>query len=235
MAHHDAKDNERNPHGHHHGRTTARAGERQAPPTQYREAGTDRPAQVDSRDVAPSVDLDDRALLEALAGGDLGAMRKLYDRHAPWLSVRLARRCNDREVVADVLQDTFVAVWRGAERFRGTGEVGAWMWGIAIRRLVSRLRLRRDVVPMADPLRRGRTSEVTLEDELLACVEYGDLGGALASLSPDLRAAIQATVLDGLTIREAATLLGIPAGTVKTRVHRAKAHLRASLVEGGPR
>jgi len=235
MAHHDAKDNERNPHGHHHGRTTARAGERQAPPTQYREAGTDRPAQVDSRDVAPSVDLDDRALLEALAGGDLGAMRELYSRHAPWLSIRLARRCNDREVVADVVQDTFVAVWRGAERFRGTGEVGAWMWGIAIRRLVSRLRLRRDVVPMADPLRRGRTPEVTLEDELLASVEYGDLGGALASLSPDLRAAIQATVLDGLTIREAATLLGIPAGTVKTRVHRAKAHLRASLVEGGSR
>ena len=78
-------------------------------------------------------------------------------------------------------------------------------------------------------------SEVTLEDELLASVEYGDLGGALASLSPDLRAAIQATVLDGLTIREAATLLGIPAGTVKTRVHRAKAYLRASLFEGGSR
>ena len=204
-------------------------------PTQSCEAGTDPPAQVDSRSVATSVVPEDRALLEALAGGDLGAMRELYSRHAPWLSIRLARRCNDREVVADVVQDTFVAVWRGAERFRGTGEVGAWMWGIAIRRLVSRLRLRRDVVPMADPLRRGRTPEVTLEDELLASVEYGDLGGALASLSPDLRAAIQATVLDGLTIREAATLLGIPAGTVKTRVHRAKAHLRASLVEGGPR
>ena len=44
---------------------------------------------------------DDQALLEALADGDLGALRLLYDRHAPWLSVRLGRRCNDREVVAD--------------------------------------------------------------------------------------------------------------------------------------
>ena len=174
---------------------------------------------------------DDRTLLEALADGDLGALRELYDRHAPWLSVRLARRCNDREVVADVLQDTFVAVWQGAGRFQGSGEVGAWIWGIAIRRLVSRLRTRRDVVLVPDLSARGATS-VAVEDELLQGVEYGDLGRAMASLSPEMRAVIQATVLDGLTTREAASLLHIPQGTVKTRVHRAKAHLRASLVEG---
>jgi RNA polymerase sigma-70 factor (ECF subfamily) len=162
-------------------------------------------------------------------------MRELYDRHAPWVSVRLARRCNDREVVADVLQDTFVAVWRGAERYRGSGQVGAWIWGIAIRRLVSRLRARHHVVLMAEPTLDSHVAGVTLEDDLLAGVEYGDLGPALAALSPELRAAIQATVLDGLTAREAGALLGIPTGTVKTRVHRAKAHLRASLVEGGSR
>jgi len=174
---------------------------------------------------------DDQTLLEALADGDLGALRQLYDRHAPWLSVRLSRRCNDREVVADVLQDTFVAVWQGARRYQGTGEVGAWMWGIAIRRLVSRLRTRRDVVLMRDPTATGAPSLV-VEDELLQGVEYGDLGRAMAALSPEMRAVIQATVLDGLTTREAARLLGIPQGTVKTRVHRAKAHLRASLLEG---
>jgi RNA polymerase sigma-70 factor (ECF subfamily) len=180
--------------------------------------------------MATSVVSDDQALLEALAGGDLGSLRQLYDRHSPWLSVRLTRRCNDSEVVADVLQDTFVAVWRSAEKYRGSGEVGAWLWGIAIRRLVSRLRTRRDVVLMRDPP--ARPSVSSLEDDLLAGVEYGDLGAALAALSPDLRAVIQATVLDGLTTREAARLLGIPQNTVKTRVHRAKGHLRASLVEG---
>ena len=174
---------------------------------------------------------DDQALLEALADGDLGALRLLYDRHAPWLSVRLGRRCNDREVVADVLQDTFVAVWQGARRYQGRGEVGAWMWGIAIRRLVSRLRTRRDVVLMRDPAAPGAASLV-VEDELLQGVEYGDLGRAMAALSPEMRAVIQATVLDGLTTREAASLLGIPQGTVKTRAHRAKAYLRASLMEG---
>ena len=48
--------------------------------------------------------------------------------------------CADPDAVDDVLQDTFVAVWKGAERWRGDGEVAAWLWGIAARRLVSRLR-----------------------------------------------------------------------------------------------
>jgi RNA polymerase sigma-70 factor (ECF subfamily) len=60
-------------------------------------------------------------------------------------------------------------------------------------------------------------------------VQHGDLGGALERLSPELRAVIQATILDGLTTREASTLLGIPAGTVKTRAMRARMLLRQEL------
>ena len=174
---------------------------------------------------------DDAALVRRVADADSAALRELYERHVRWLHARLMRRCNDREVVLDVLQDTFVAVWQGARRYQGRGEVGAWMWGIAIRRLVSRLRIRRDVVLMRDPAAPGAASLV-VEDELLQGVEYGDLGRAMAALSPEMRAVIQATVLDGLTTREAASLLGIPQGTVKTRAHRAKAYLRASLMEG---
>lgn len=63
-------------------------------------------------------------------------------------------------------------------------------------------------------------------------MEYGGLGAALQRLSPELRAVVQATVLDGLTNREAAELLGIPHGTVKNRLHRARAQLRAELAGG---
>jgi RNA polymerase sigma factor (sigma-70 family) len=169
----------------------------------------------------------------ALADGDLGAMRLLYDRHAPWLSARLLRRCNSPEAVADVLQDTFLALWKGAERWRGDGEVAAWLWGIAIRRLVSRLRRRHEalVLPLEDVVSRGPT-EQSAEELVLLGVEYGDLGTALSRLSPDMRAVVQATVLDGLTSREAGQLLGVPTNTVKTRLHRAKAQLRLTLVEG---
>ncbi len=61
-------------------------------------------------------------------------------------------------------------------------------------------------------------------------MEHGDLGRALDALSPELRAVVQATILDGLTTREAARLLGVPTGTVKTRAMRARAQLREALV-----
>jgi len=169
------------------------------------------------------VDGDD-TLITAVANGDREALAELYRRHAPWLLLRLSRRCADPGTVEEVVQDTFVAVWRGAKRFRGSGEVPAWIWGIGIRRLVSRLRQRQALV-------RWRTDDVTVsaEDEVLVGVEHGDLGPAFGRLSPELRAVIQATVLDGLTTKEAATLLGIPQGTVKTRAARARRELREVL------
>lgn len=173
---------------------------------------------------------DDRALVAAVAEGDSGALRVLYHRHSAWLSVRLRGRCNDLDIVDDVLQDTFVAVWRGAGRFREEGSVGAWLWGIGIRRLISRLRRR---PPLTMPLLGlDKGTEPAAEDAVLSGVEYGDLGVALAGLSPELRAVVQATVLDGLTTKEAAQLLDIPVGTVKTRAMRARVHLRESLAEG---
>jgi len=70
------------------------------------------------------------------------------------------------------------------------------------------------------------------EDQVLLSVEYGDIGQALARLSPEMRTVIQAVVLDGLSAREAAHLLQVPVSSVKTRLYRAKAHLRAVLAEG---
>lgn len=176
------------------------------------------------RATGPGEGSPDAALVAAVAARDRGALSELYRRHAPWLSLRLARRCRDPGLVEEVVQDTFVAVWRGARRFRGEGDVAAWIWGIGIRRLLDRLRGRR-----ALPFIRAETIEPSAEERVLLGVEYGDLAGALDRLSPELRAVVQATILDGLTTREAARLLGLPAGTVKTRLMRAKAQIREEL------
>lgn len=169
----------------------------------------------------------DETLLGAVAAGDRAALRLLYERHAPWLTLRLARRCADADAVDDAVQDTFIAVWRSAARYSGEGAVGAWIWGIAIRRLIDALRRR----PRADFASESREEfEPSAEEQVLLGVEHGDLGGAIARLSPELRAVVQATILDGLTTREAARLLGIPAGTVKTRAMRARQQLRAEMV-----
>jgi RNA polymerase sigma-70 factor (ECF subfamily) len=168
--------------------------------------------------------LSDEELLASIGEGNRIALRELYDRHAPWLALRISRRCADPGVVEEVVQDTFVAVWRGASRYRGQGEVAAWIWGIGIRRLIDRLRPRR-----AHWVPARRDSEPSAEEEALLGIEYGDLAGALNRLSPELRAVLQATVLDGLTAREAGRRLGIPAGTVKTRLMRARQQLREAL------
>lgn len=171
----------------------------------------------------------DVELLGAVAAGDRDALRTLYDRHAPWLTLRLARRCADAGLVDEVIQDTFIAVWKCARRYGGRGEVAAWLWGIAIHRLVDHLR-KRHPTPVAAAMTRVRSPRsASAEDELLLAVEHGDLRGALDGLSPELRAVVQATVLDGLTTREAARVLDIPAGTVKTRMMRARAQLREAL------
>jgi RNA polymerase sigma factor (sigma-70 family) len=136
----------------------------------------------------------DLGLLRAVAGGDERALRTLFERHAPWLAARLRRRCNDDEVVVDVLSDTFVAVWRGAHRFRGEGDVAAWLWGIAAKRLVSRLRGRPAPERWpADALDARFEPLVSAEEQVLLGVEHGDLGRALTELSPELRAVVQAT------------------------------------------
>jgi RNA polymerase sigma-70 factor (ECF subfamily) len=169
-----------------------------------------------------TTDADDVELLAAIGDQDAVALRTLFERHAPWLTARLNRRCSDRDLVDDALQDTFVEVWRRPHRFEGRGEVAAWLWGIAIRRLIDGLRRRK--APFRD--RPHPEVEPSAEEQVLLNVEYGDLGGALERLAPELRAVVQATVLDGLTTREAGQLLGIPAGTVKTRMMRARAQLR---------
>ncbi len=168
----------------------------------------------------------DEELLAAIGHGDREALRVLYERHAPWLMLRLRRRGADDPLAEEVIQDTFLAIWRKPKAHSGKGTVAAWIWGIGIRRFIDRLRRNRALQPL--PQDRGDLI-VSAEDQVLLGVEFGDLAGALGRLSPELRAVVQATVLDGLTTREAAQLLGIPTGTIKTRMMRARAQLRGEL------
>jgi RNA polymerase sigma-70 factor (ECF subfamily) len=169
----------------------------------------------------------DAELVAGVRASDRAALRELFVRHEPWLAARLSHRCSDQSLVDEAISDTFLAVWRKPV-WRGDGEVGAWLWGIAIRSLLHRLRPRKNVVERLAGLR--GSEPLTAEEEVLARVQYSDVGMALERLSPELRAVVQATVLDGLTTREAGRLLGIPSGTVKSRMSRARTELREALL-----
>lgn len=178
----------------------------------------------------PESDAPDATLLRAVARGDEQALAALYDRHAGWLTVRLTRRTALPDVVDHAVQDTFLALWREAGGYRGGGDVAAFIWGIGVRRLIDAIRREKGGPrlpwPVAEP-----AVVISAEDQVLVGIEHGRLGQALADLSPELRGAIEATVLDGLTCAEAAVLLGVAEGTIKSRCHRARVALRAALSE----
>lgn len=169
-------------------------------------------------------DGEDRALVARISSGDRVALELLYRRHADWLTTRLQSRCGDPDLTDLAVQDTFLAVWRSPRSYRGDGDVGAWLWGIAIRRLIDQLRKRR-ATPI-DPWVIGSSEALGIApdaaDELFADGAYGELGPTLVRLAPELRAVLIATAVDGLSTKEAARLLGVPQGTVKTRLMRAR-------------
>jgi len=173
-------------------------------------------------------DADDQALIARISRGDRSALDALYRVHAGWLTARLQRRCAEPELVDSAVQDTFVAVWKGAKKYKRQGQVGAWIWGIGVRRLIDQTRKRKptpmDLLPGLAP--RAESAEQQLMDSAVG----GDLGAAFADLEPELQAVLVATALDGLSTKEAGRLLGIPQGTVKTRLMRARARMREQLI-----
>jgi RNA polymerase sigma-70 factor, ECF subfamily len=175
--------------------------------------------------------MDEGQLVRRVARGDRGAFDELYRRTSPWLATRLRRRCADDELVAEVMQETYLAVWRAAAAFAGAGVGGSavgWIWTIAARRLVDALRRRAREAQLPPA---GLLAQVApaADEQVLEPVLGDAMGEALRRLSPELRQVLQAMVLDGLTVRETAVLLGLPEGTVKTRARRARIALREAL------
>lgn len=174
----------------------------------------------------------DAGLLDRIAAGDRDALRALYDEHAGWLLIRLQRRCDDVDLAELALQDTFLAVWKAAADWRGEGEVAAWLWGIASRRLIDQLRKKRPTPTDDQPLDEATPSA---EDTVLDRRLSGPIARAVARLDPDVRTVFLAANLDGLTTKEIAVLHQMPQGTVKTRMARARAQLQADLGSDSPR
>ncbi len=173
--------------------------------------------------------MDDERLIAAVAAGDDGALRELFARHAPWLATRL-RRTLPVDAVEDVLQETFIAVWRGARRYTPAGTPGAWLWGIAYRQaaLWARAQGRVDSVDavaadVAGPMH---------DDPAIAAAARVDLQRALVTLGPPegtRRQLARLIFVEDRPLADVAAHLGIPEGTVKSRVFKLRRLLQAAL------
>jgi RNA polymerase sigma factor (sigma-70 family) len=173
----------------------------------------------------------DEELVGEIAFGNEEALATLYRRHAAWISGRIWATSASRELSEEVLQDTFLGVWQSAASFRGDGEVGAWLWGIARRRLVSAARRERRhvVIPTLWSLGRGADPAEDSSQVVESTDDACRLRRAVAKLPSDQRIAVEAVHLNGLSVTRAAQVAGVAPGTVKSRLFRARARLREEL------
>jgi RNA polymerase sigma-70 factor, ECF subfamily len=176
--------------------------------------------------------MNDEDLVAAVAAGDDTALRELFRRHAPWLAARL-RSVLPVVDVEDVVQETFIAVWRGAARYRPDGPVGGWVWGIARRQAALLFRRRGPaalVLPAVDAL-----DAQPAGDPAESVVSRAAIAEAVTALGPEgspEREAWRLVYVEDRPVAEVAELMGVPVGTVKSRAHRARRLLRLALGGG---
>lgn len=176
----------------------------------------------------------DAELVRRIAAGNREAHRALYDRFGREILVFLVGRLGDRPAAEELLQEIMLDVWRhSARRFRGESRVRTWLLAIAHHRACNEIRRRNREAVVEDP-----AAAPGAPDSAPGARDPGesgqaeaaiDLDRALEQLSADHRQALELVFFHGLSIEEAAGLLGTAPGTVKSRLSRAKARLRALL------
>lgn len=172
---------------------------------------------------------EERRIVARLARGEGRALEELYARFGHALFGYLLTLVTDRRLAEEVLQDAFVAAWRGAGAYRGESSVKTWLFGIARRRARDATRRREPAMVaeeamevLADPgLGPEEVSMIAArKEELTACV------GRLASHHQEV---LTLVLFHGLPYGEAAEVLGVPVGTLKSRLHGARKALGKML------
>jgi RNA polymerase sigma-70 factor (ECF subfamily) len=179
----------------------------------------------------------DAELLARHVDGDPDAFAELVRRHRDRLWAIALRTLGDREEAADAVQDALVSAFRAAHTFRGQSAVTTWLHRITVNACLDRARraASRRTAPVADE----GNFEALMEphESAEAPAERGELHrellAALATLPPDQRAVLVLVDMQGYSVAEAAEVLDVPPGTVKSRVYYALRALRRALQDRG--
>ena len=177
----------------------------------------------------------DEQLAKKAAWGDHAAFRALADRHAAYL-LRVAMSLVGNEADAeDVVQHTLVGAYKGLSGFRGGSSVKTWLTGIAVRQAARfrRTRSRDKALSISaasgDDAGAGEALGPQTPSAAAAVESRIDAQTVLAKLSAEHRQVIVLRELEGLSYEEMADALGVPRGTVESRLHRARAELKEAL------
>jgi RNA polymerase sigma-70 factor (ECF subfamily) len=176
------------------------------------------------------VEFDEHALIERCRAGDDSAFSELVDRYKNLVYAIVCRMVNDRTQADDLAQDVFLKVHRGLPYFRGDARLSTWIYRI-VQNICSEARARQSPdMPLDDGREDRRPIEPGASDGAFADLELRDrLNKALAQLPEHYRFLVAAHYLDGVQYEALAETLGVPLGTVKTHLYRAKRRLRELL------
>ena len=177
----------------------------------------------------------DVVLLKAIAARDEAALAQLYDRYDRILFGLLMRILNNREEAEDVLQETFLQVWRKAADFdEDRGRPFTWLVTVARSRGIDRLRTLASRERVAEAGAREVSDQISdAATDAFKSEQRGLVSDALAKLPDEQKRPIMLAYFDGLTQSEIATRLGAPLGTVKTRMRTGMIRLRELLAGQG--
>jgi RNA polymerase sigma-70 factor (ECF subfamily) len=156
-------------------------------------------------------------------------VRTLYDEHGRYLVAYAARLTGDRQLAEDIVQETLLRAWRHADRLTDEkGSVRGWLLTVARNIATDKARARRSRPPEVEETQEVHDVRVDRDhaEDVANSLVVAD---ALRTLSPEHRAALVETYFQGRTMTEAARVLGVPPGTVKSRVHYALQQLRTTL------
>jgi len=170
----------------------------------------------------------DAELLAAHVSGDSRAFGELVTRHRDRMWAVALRTLRDPEEAADAVQEAFISAFRAADRFRAESAVTTWLHRIVVNACLDRIRRRqsRPTVPLPEE---GPGEPATPRDAMADRELAMDIEEALGTLPADQRAAIVLVDIQGYSVADAATALGVAEGTIKSRCARGRAKLAVLL------
>lgn len=188
-----------------------------------------------STHVGSDKDAQRQRLIVRIANGDKAAFAALYETFAPRLYGYLRLQVTSDGDIEDVMQDTFVTVWRSASRYTGASSVDTWIFGIARHKLMDwmRAKYRQPPVLLSEPAFMNELSLTVEEDFADSVATTLSIEKALESLPPPYAEMFYLVYKESMSYKDIGALMGISEGTVKSRMYHAKLRLRQQLREEG--
>lgn len=170
----------------------------------------------------------DTDLMAQVAAGDEQAFASLYDAYADRIYRYALVRCRSSDIAEEAVQETLLVAWRGAAGFRGESSLATWLFGVCHHCLSHLLRIVRPE-PLADAAAGDEHDERLATDPWPNQENRLSLTEALARLDEGQRTVVFLVYYQGLRLEEVAQIVGVPEGTVKSRLHTARRKLLGIL------